>query len=183
VSRSIVPALVAWTQIVSNVAVVVGVAIVLPMYLLQREDADSLQRRELAVQMYLHKYSETVSPAYRQVGNAFDRGNQLFQIVQGSGDPDARKAAAAQIVEQAGQENIGIMVSYFEDVINCAERGQCDRKLALELLQPDLTPFYCKVRLAGLPELREAFHYPDYGAALARHAGNCRAAPVAPATR
>lgn len=162
-----------WTQVASNIAVIISVLIVVPIYLFQRSDQNALHRRELTEQLFLRKYEDTIAPAYWKVSRAFDSGNKLFKVIQGSQDTEARKAAVAYIRDQAGLENIGIMVSYFEELVSCANKNQCDAELARELLEPDLTPFYCKAQLVGLPELRKEYNYPGYAADLAKYAGPC----------
>jgi hypothetical protein len=154
------------------------------MYLFQREDQSAAQRRDLTVQLYMRKYEDSVSPSYWQVSRAFDSGNELFKVMEGSQDQVARKAAADEVVNRAGLENISKMVTYFEEITSCAEKGQCDKELAIKLVQPDLTPFYCKAQLAGLPELRQQYNYPNYAVDLQKYAGACppvrRVEPINP---
>lgn len=160
------------TQIVSNVAVIISVVIVLPLYLLQREDTNRLERQQLAAELFMRKYDDRVLEAYSRVADAYDGSNAAFEIFYGN-QAEGKRQLAASIVEKAGLNNIKLVVDYFDDILVCVEENVCDPALARSLIGQDITNFYCKARFAGLPELRDRFAYPDYGKRLQNFAGSC----------
>ena len=162
------------TQIVSNIAVIVSAAIVLPMYLLQREDSNRLERQQLAAELFMRKYDDRILEAYTRVGEAYDGSNAAFEIFYGNQE-EGKRQLAASIVEKAGLSNIKLVVDYFDDILVCVEENVCDPGLARSLIGQDITNFYCKARFAGLPELREQFAYPQYGMRLEKFAAPCPA--------
>lgn len=159
-------------HIAANVAVVLSALIVVPMYLIERRDADELEHKQLAAEMFQRKYDERVMTAFITVTKGFNENNNLFRIFAGNQDA-AKPLAAAAILKAAPIDEIKIVVDYYNDLAICVEQGLCDRKMAVSLAGQDLHNFYCKARYVGLPELRKSYDYAEYGARLAKLAGDC----------
>lgn len=160
------------TQIVSNIAVIVSAAIVLPLYLLEREDTNRLERQQLTAELFMRKYDDRVIEAYSRVGDAYDGSNEAFEIFYGSQE-EGKRQLANSIIAKAELANIKLMVDYFDDILVCVDEGVCDQSLARSLVGQDINNFYCKARYAGLPELRVKFAYPQYGERLESFAEEC----------
>jgi hypothetical protein len=161
-----------WTQLISNIAVILSALVVVPLYLVERDDTNRLERQQLAAEMFQRKYDDRVMSAYIKVSDAFDSRNALFAIFNGAQE-DAKRQLSADIIETAGLENIKIVIDYYNDLLVCVEEGLCDKELASSLIDQDIRNFYCKARYVGLPQLRERYSYPTYGERLASFAGNC----------
>lgn len=160
------------TQIVSNIAVIASAIIVLPLYLLEREDTNRLERQQLTAELFMRKYDDRLLKAYTQVGEAFDGSNETFEIFYGN-QIEGKRQLASSIIDKAGLANIKLVVDYFDDILVCVEENACDAALARSLIGQDITNFQCKARFVGFPELREKYAYPQYGASLEKFAGRC----------
>jgi hypothetical protein len=171
-----------WTQIASNVAVILSALVVVPMYLVQRRDTNQLERQKLAAEMFQRKYDERVMTAYTKVSDVFDTRNRDFDIFAG-GQESAKKAVAERIVAEAGLGEIKIVVDYYNDLLVCMDAKLCDENLATSLIGQDIKNFYCKARSAGLPQLRERYAYKAYGERLERFKPQCDAAREPAATQ
>lgn len=169
----------ALVAVVANCAVILSALVVVPMYLIGRRDSDRLERQQLAAQMFQRKYDDRVMAAYVRVSDAFDSSNALFPIFAGAQD-EAKAALSEKVMAAAGLENVKIVVDYYNDLLVCIEQKVCDRQLAASLIGQDIHDFYCKARYVGLPELRERYAFPGYGARLAGFAGPCDGAGRSP---
>lgn len=168
--------LVEYSQIGSNIAVVLTLLAALWIFWAEREATREIERQQLAAEMFMRKYDDRVHDAYTRVSQAFDNTNEVFPVFFGN-QPDAKANLSRAILAKVPPAEIKVLVDYYDDLLICIDSGLCDRDVATKLIGRDLTYFYCKARFVGLPELKAAYASPDYGERLHAFVGKCPGDP------